>query len=214
MSIRGELVDKWTINDPQECGRVGEGTLTVKFRTSPQRVIPFIDRFQRQGKGSWIIGVPVGKIGVTAAPYSKATGTITRVDNTTRRPMEDGTPCPGADKPGCGTSTLRKPKSQVRGHDRRRVAVLLASERFEFLSEFSCWTGGLSGWSTPRVSGGTPEGHLLVKMPKLSVLKRRRTVAVKDTGRETNTFTDRLNPGSETTTEDVTRKVTVTFKRR
>lgn len=33
ISIRGELVDHWTIDDPHECA-VGDGTLTVRFRTT------------------------------------------------------------------------------------------------------------------------------------------------------------------------------------
>jgi hypothetical protein len=43
ISIRGELVDHWTIDDPHECA-VGDGTLTVRFRTTVAvRVKPFID---------------------------------------------------------------------------------------------------------------------------------------------------------------------------
>jgi hypothetical protein len=212
VSIKGELVDRWSIDDPEECGRVGSGTLTVTFQTASLRVIPFIDRFQRGGKGSWIIGVPIGLKGVRDAPYIKATGTITREDNTTRRPRASGTPCDQS-KPGCGAFPLRKPRGLVGRHDRRHVAVKLATEQFELITEPSCLSGALSGWSTPRLSGGTREGDLLVRMPKPSTLKRRRKVVVTDTSHKTTTLKDPLTPGSATTTDDVTRKATVTFKR-
>jgi hypothetical protein len=214
VSIKGELVDHWTIDDPQPCGDIGGGTLTVKFQTQRLRVLPFIDPLQRNGKGSWIIGFPLGKRGIRDAPYIKSTGTITRVDNTVRRPSSDGTPCPPSEKFGCGTSVLRKPKGKVERHDRRRVAVRLATERYDLLKYGSCLTGSLFGWSTPHLSGGTVEGHLLARMPKPSTLKRRRKVVVNGSSHKRTVSTDRLNPGSETITDDVTRKVTITFKRR
>ena len=214
VSIKGELVDNWTIDDPAPCGDVGSGTLTVKFQTQKIRVLPFIDPFQRNGKGSWIIGYPLGKRGIRDAPYIKSTGTISRVDNTVRRPSSDGTPCSPSEKFGCGTSALRKPKGLVGRHDRRRVAVRLASERFDFIKYGACLTGSLVGWSTPHLSGGTVEGYLLAKMPRPSTLKRRRRVLVHGSSHKKTVSHDDLSPGSETITDDVTRKVTITFKRR
>lgn len=44
-------------------------------------------------------------------------------------------------------------------------------------------------------------------------LKRRRVVKVTDSDHKRTTLTDRLQPGSEVMTDDVTRRATVTFRR-
>jgi hypothetical protein len=44
ISIKGEVVDRWTVNDPRTCRPSGDGTLTVSFRTTAaRRVKPYID---------------------------------------------------------------------------------------------------------------------------------------------------------------------------
>lgn len=215
VSVKGELVDRWTIDDPAECGPVGGGTLTVTFQTRPLRVYPYIDKFQRNGKGSWIIGVPFGKKNVKDAPDSKATGTVTRVDNTTLRPLADGEPCKPAKKIGCGVSQLRRASGSVSRYDRNHVKVGFSGEgAFGLGGTDACGSGGLSGFSNRVLTGGGEAGALLVRMPKPSTLKRRRTVVLTGHTHKTTTLKDRLNPDSETTVDDVTRKVTVTFKRR
>jgi len=223
VSAKGELVDRWTIDEPEECGLVGSGTLTVTFRTVTARVLPYIDPHQRNGRGSWIVGRPFGykKSLIKDLPDSKASGTISRVDNTRRRPQADGTPCRPSPKLGCGTGPLGlsrskpRPLAHIGRHDRRHIAVGLASEAFDLGDVDSCQSGGLHGWSSSRVlTGGSEDGDLLVKMPRASALKRRRTSRISATSRKTTVSRDTLNPSSGTSTDDVTRKVTVTFKRR
>lgn len=222
VSAKGQLVDRWTINEPKDCGLVGSGTLTVTFKTVTARVFPFVDPHQRNGRGSWIVGLPWGykKSLIKDLPDIKASGTITREDNTRRRPQFDGSPCPGP-KVGCGTVPLRlssRHASALAGigrHDRRHIAVGLASEAFDLGDVDSCHAGGLHGWSgNRRLTGGAENGDLPVRMPRASTLKRRRTTRVTAIGHKVTVSTDPLNPENGTSTDDVTRKVTVTFRRR
>ena len=44
VSVTGQLVDRWTINDPDRCGLVGAGSVTVNFRTAKAALArPYID---------------------------------------------------------------------------------------------------------------------------------------------------------------------------
>jgi len=221
VSVEGELVDHWTINDPEECGLVGDGTLTVTFKTiAPARVLPFIDRFASSETGhfgSWIIGVPLPPHVVKDLRSIKATGTITREDNTTERPRADGEPCGTLDKSGCGALALRSgrgvPRAVPERYDRRRIGVRLTSDRFD-LPRKPCSSGGLVGWNDFRLTGGDREsGALRLTMPRESALKRRQVVKVTDSDHKRTTSTDKLQPGSEVLTDDVTRNAAVTFKR-
>ena len=81
-----------------------------------------------------------------------------------------------------------------------------------------CGSGDMESWDDHRFTGGprNAEGNLVVKMPRPAVLKRRRVVRVKATSHKRTTFND-TDDGEgvvEGTTNDVTRKVTVTFRRR
>ena len=61
-SLTGEYVDHWTLNDPEPCGLVGGGTVTVKFKMAvTPRVALVYSRFasaEPSGYGSWIVGIP------------------------------------------------------------------------------------------------------------------------------------------------------------
>ncbi len=221
VSVEGELVDHWTINEPEECGLVGDGTLTVTFKTiAPARVLPFIDPFARSEtgrSGSWIIGIPLPPHVVRDLRSIKATGLITRVDNTTRRPRADGDPCGPVEKTGCGTLPLRFHGGAARAiperYDRRRIGVRLGTDPFE-VPRKPCSQGYLTDWNDFRLTGGDREsGALRLTMPRESALKRRRVVKVTGSDHKRTTTTDRLQPGSEVITDDVTRKATVTFKK-
>src|SRR5215210_8276485 len=65
VTIEGELVNNWTMEDIEACGpsTTATGTLTVKFKTTrATRVLPHVDRFQRAKTGrygNWFIGVPL-----------------------------------------------------------------------------------------------------------------------------------------------------------
>lgn len=207
VTISGELANHWTVNDDKDCGPTGDGTLTVRFRTSSAtRVLP---RVANDAGRKWGVFVPYGPRAVTEMGDAKATGTATRVDNTTPRPSRyPGETCAPLDKSGCGTAPL-KTFASVRGYDRRRISVRVPSEPFEYGHD--CLIGDASLWSGPqRLLGGDSEGVLLVRMPKPSALKRRRVVRV--TGR-THQRSSYGGADEGSSTNDITRKVTVTFKR-
>jgi hypothetical protein len=220
VSVEGTLVDHWTIDDPEECGLVGDGTLTVTFKTiKPSPVLPYIDQFARSEtghSGSWIIGTPLPPHVIRDFRFAKATGTITRVDNTTARPRADGEPCEPPDKRGCGALPLRSRGGALKAvperYDRRRIGVRLGSDSFEN-PRLPCSSGLMHDWNDWRLAGGDREsGALRLTMPKESAL-RRRVVRVNGQDHKRTVTTDRLQPGSEVMTDDVTRTAKVTFKR-
>jgi hypothetical protein len=209
VTVQGELVNHWTINEPEECGLVGDGTLTVRFQTiMPARVLPYVDPFassETRGFGSWIIGVPLPPHAVKDLRSIKASGTITRVDNTTTRPSADGEPCEPPDKTGCGELPLKLSggaASTTPGrYDKRRISVDLVANRFDHPPK-PCGSGNLGAWSDTRLTGGDrSNGWLRLTMPREAVLKRRRTVKVTDSDHKRTSF------------DDVTRRATVTFKK-
>lgn len=217
ISIKGELADHWTVNDPAECGPVGDGTLTVGFRTTAAvRVRPYIDpyiRAETRGYGVWVVTVPIGNKGLKGMPDVRATGTIARVDNTTPRPRASGDACGPQDKTGCGSFPLSSAKAGIGRYDRHRITLELSSQ-FD-ASKGPCLIGGLDSWNRLPYSGGPrSSGDLVLKMPSPSTLKRRRVVRVTGTSHKRTTSHDRLVDDSPTITDDVTRKATVTFTRR
>lgn len=211
VSIAGEFVNHWTISDDQECGPVGDGTLTASFHTTvATRVLPYRDSDARKG---WNIGVPHGYKGqlVKAMEDAPIAGTVTRVDNTTPRPDPETTePCPPLSKRGCGTFPLGK-RSAARvygGHRPTRISVHTSTQFGPASGE--CLVGDVTTFdATPALVGGSREGNVLVKMPKASAFKRR-VVRLTATTHKRSSFGD---SDSGSSTNDVTRKVTVTFKR-
>ncbi len=116
------------------------------------------------------------------------------------------------DKSGCGTKALYRAKSEVQGYDRRRLIADLGSEEFGYTRgrEVACHIGELDLFSSPpSLAGGNRRGELLIKMPRASAL-RRRVLNVPGSSHKKSSSTE----GDTTFTEDVTRTVTVTFKRR
>ncbi len=222
ISIKGELVNHWTYDDPGPCGIVGDGTVTVKFQTKVRvAVLPYIDPYIRSDAGRygvWVVTVPIGanRDRITGVGHIPAAGTITRVDNTTRYPQNpDRTdPCDELDKSGCGTVPLslgrRGPLGTIGRVDKSRISVSLGSERFQLPRE-TCMSGDLEFWSDHRFTGRTAEGALAVKMPTLSALKRRRVTRASGKSHKRTVFSD---PGDESSSNDVTRSATVTFTRR
>jgi hypothetical protein len=209
VSVEGELVNHWTISEPGPCGLVGDGTLTVKFQTTrPARVLPYIDPFASSETGhfgSWIIGVPLPPHAVKDLPSIKASGTITRVDNTVARPSSDGDPCEPPAKAGCGELPLRFHGGLARvkpgRYDKKRISVDLTANDFQYPPK-PCGSGDLNEWSDFRFTGGDRESGLLrLTMPRASALKRRRVVKVTDSDHRA------------TSQNDVTRRATVTFKK-
>jgi hypothetical protein len=220
VTIEGELVNHWSIAEPGPCGTVGDGTVTVKFKTTRRtKVLPYIDPFARAlggGYRAWIVAEPLGpgRRLFTDMGYVKATGTVTRVDNTVSRPPDpqDTEPCPPIEKDACGTVPLgsaRGTKAAIGRFDRRRITVNAIGNFYP--RRGSCGYGQLEFWADHRFVGRAAEGWLPLKMPSARALKRRGVVKAKGSSHKRTTFAD---PGDETTTDDVTRRATVTFRRR
>jgi hypothetical protein len=214
VTIEGELVNNWTMQDEAGCGAstTATGTLTVKFRTTtPTRVLPYVDRFQRAESGrwgNWFIGVPLPPGLLKHMPAVPVTGTITRVDNTVRPPPDEGDDCTNERATaGCGTFPLRRVRAGISGYSRTSIMADLGGGDFLYPRR-TCLAGRMESWSDHRFTGGprNAEGELVVKMPRPAALKRRRVVRVRGSSHKRTAADGEIN--------DVTRRVTVTFRRR
>jgi hypothetical protein len=212
VSVTGQLVNHWTIDEPDECGAVGGGTLTVDFksRTGNRAQVGIVRSHASEtndGKGAWVmlvIGDSAGHLTDMAA--KPARGTITRTDESQPRPSEFDEPCPPPDRTGCGTRPLKQAFAKVAGYDSKRIRVDLERPLWD---ELPCHHGSLDLFSNPpALAGGTREGELLLKMPRPSKLKRKKVVKVSGSSHKRTATGD---PGSTQHTDDVTRTATVTF---
>ena len=215
-SVTGELVDHWTYNDPQPCGAVGEGTVTLRFRLVKPRLVTLIIDPSRNGEpnntlGSWIVGIPGPTGGIRDAPALPASGTVTWVDNTTQQPSEPGSgDCSPTDKTGCGTAPIsRASKTTIARYNRRFLYADMSGAQLE-PRRGACGHGQVSLFSDGRLVGGTREGQLLIPMPRAGTVKRRRVLTVVGKSHKRSTFAD-CGSGAGCT-DDVTRRVSVTFK--
>jgi hypothetical protein len=208
--VTGQLVDHWTVDDPEDCGPVGDGTLTVNFRSAkPSKAQPAIDpAYAPQGNGrlgSWGLFAIVDSFGhVGALPPKPAIGTIDLVDNTVPRPSYDGSDC-GAEieRSACGSHPLTSGARVVAsGWDRRFITV----DFYEQLNSFGpCHIGLVEGFSLPPRSAGGTHGHLLLRMPRAAKLRSHKVVQVTGSSHKRSSYGSR--------TSDVTRTATVTFTR-
>jgi hypothetical protein len=212
-SLTGEYIDRWTLDDPEPCGLVGGGTVTVKFKLAVNpRVALVYSRFssaEPSGYGSWIVGVPSAHgPGLTSGPLRRATGTITVVDDTVQRPPEPGDECPPAEKSGCGTTALSRPMVRFSGYNRRFLtADLLATLR----GRNECRVGQNDRFTDRFFTGGTRLGELLLRMPSVSTVSRRRVLVLTGTTHKRTSSVDCDPNGS--CSDDITRRVTVTLKK-
>jgi hypothetical protein len=211
VTISGELVNHWTVSDDRDCAVVGGGTVSTKFKTiAPKRVRPI----RNPHSGKWQILVPVKNLYYGMRP-EKASGSLTRVDNTTLRPPADpnAEPCEAEPpKAGCGTFPLKKPFAAVGSYDKSRIA--LDTIGFELRnpsnSLYACLDGDARVWDADQeLVGGGPDGQVLLKMPSESAFRSKKTVTLTGTTHKKSSFSE---PDAPTTTNDITRKVTVTFK--
>jgi hypothetical protein len=213
-SLTGEYVNHWKLNDPEPCGLVGEGTVTVKFRIT---VAPRVSLVYSptagagpSGVGRWIIGVPSAHgPGLFDGPRRAATGTITLVDSTVQRPPEPDQECDPPQKAGCGTRSLGRTTVSFSGYNRRFLQADLAAT-------FRAGPGGCGVGRTERftdrfLTGGTREGDLLMRMPSVATVNRRRVLIVTGTTRKQTSSTDCEPRG--TCSDDITRRVTATFRK-
>jgi hypothetical protein len=163
--------------------------------------------------GAWILGSPAGE-GRSDLPYQPATGTLTLVDNTSPRPPADGHACAPPDKADCGTSALTHAMTRINGYSRRLLVADLF--RVEFNRKGGSGRGLNCGIGQPTVftdnmySGGNRLGELLVKMASVSTVAHRRVVRVTGTSHKYTTDTQGV---FAFTSDDVTRRVIVTFTR-
>ncbi len=212
-SLTGEYVDRWTLNDPEPCGLVGDGTVTVKFKMAVNpRVALIYSRFasaEPSGYGSWIVGIPSAHGGgVVGAPVRPGAGTITLVDNTVQRPPEPGGRCPPPENVNCGTKALSRPLIQFSGYNRRFLKADLVST----LGGRNGCLGGQNDRFTDRYfTGGTRLGELLLKMPSVATVSRRRVLVLTATSHKRTSSTDCQPNGS--CSDDITRRVTATLKK-
>jgi hypothetical protein len=215
----GHLVDHWTIDEPGDCGLVGDGTVTVDFTSAkPTKAGPAIDPTHNgepnNTLGSWVLFGPIDAFGHIGDILPKpAIGTIDLVDNTTQRPRPDGSDCGGIDKSDCGTHPLKRARVDVSGYNRKLIQASLQGVQFSYATgrRVNCGLGAVDGFGDPpALAGGNRIGDLLITMPKPSKLAHRKVVTVTKT---TNKKTTSGDPGSTSYTDDYTRTVTVTFTR-
>ena len=211
-SLTGEYVNHWKLNSSEPCGLVGDGTVTVKFRmTTTPRVALVYSRFasaEPSGYGSWIVGIPSAHGGgLVGGPLRPGAGTITMVDNTVQRPPEPGDECPPPEKSGCGTTSLKRPLIRLSGYNRR----FLTTDLLATLRSGQCPFGQTDSFTDRYFTGGTRLGELLLSMPSVGAVSRRRVLKLTGTTHKVTSSTDCQPDG--TCSDDVTRRVTVTFKK-
>src|SRR3954449_6380451 len=125
--VEGLYVDHWTMDETFPCGRVGDGTVTVKWQFKKlTKVRLYYDKYAggpNGTSGSWGLGSPAGGRGGTM-PSQPGTGTITLVDNTTQHPPDPGDTCEETTpKSDCGTvPLLGPPLVGVTGDGKHRLA--------------------------------------------------------------------------------------------
>ncbi len=212
-SFTGEYVDRWTLNDPEPCGLVGGGTVTVKFKMAVNpRVALVYARFasaEPSGYGSWVVGIPSAHGGgLVGAPLRPGAGTITLVDNTVQRPPSPGDECPPPEKGTCGTTALSRPRVDFSGYNRR---FLMADLVATLGGRNGCLAGQSERFTDRFYTGGTRLGELLLRMPSISTVSRRRVLVLTGTTHKRTSSTDCQPNGS--CSDDITRRVTATLKK-
>jgi hypothetical protein len=218
--LEGLYVDHWTIDETYACGRVGEGTVTVKWRFKKlTKVRLFYDKYAGGPNGlpgSWVLGSPAGG-GVGHMPSMPGTGMITLVDNTTQHPPDPGDTCEETTpKSDCGTvPLLGPPLVGVSGHGKRLLLADLGRVNFDRRGgagrAVKCSIGQATTFNDIFYSGRANEGKLVIPMASQAAVARRRVVRVVGSSHK-QTGTSECARG-DVCTDDVTRKVTVTFKK-
>jgi hypothetical protein len=217
VALTGRFVDHWTFNDPAECGRFGDGTVTVTFRMTTAPKVKLVIDPGKNGEpnntlGSWILGVPTGG-GIGDLRSQPGTGTVTLVDNTSLRPPSPGGECGQQDKSDCGTKTVVGWQTKIGGYNRHQLyADLLGGWSHKSNGRpIACGIGQVEMFSSGRLTGGSRAGELLLPMASAATVAHHRVVRVTGKGHKHSSFPD---CGSGTScSDDVTRSVTVTFKR-
>ena len=218
--VEGLYVDHWTMDETFPCGRVGDGTVTVKWQFKKlTKVRLYYDKYAggpNGTSGSWVLGSPAGG-GVGHMPSQPGTGTITLVDNTTQHPPDPGDTCEGTTpKSDCGTvPLLGPPLVGVTGDGKHRLVADLARVDFDRRGgagrAVKCSIGQATTFNDIFYSGRANEGKLAIPMASVSAVAHRRVVRVVGSSHKQTGNNDCIN--GNVCTDEVTRKVTVTFKR-
>jgi hypothetical protein len=220
VAVEGLYVDHWTIDEPYGCGRVGDGTVTVKWSfRKVTKVRLFYDKYAggpNDSLGSWVLGTPAGG-GAGHMPAQPGVGTITLVDNTTQRPPNPGDTCEEqTPKSDCSTvPLLGPPLVDVTGDGKHRLVADLNRVNFDRRGgagrAVKCSIGQATTFNDIFYSGRANDGELAIPMASLSAVSHRRVVRVVGSSHKASGTNDCAS--GDTCTDDVTRKVTVTFTR-
>ena len=167
------IVDHWTVDETYPCGRVGDGTVTVKWHFKKvTKVRLFYDKYAggpNGSLGSWVLGSPAGG-GVGHMPSQPGIGTITLVDNTTQHPPDPGDTCETTTpKSDCGTlPLLGPPLVGVTGDGKKRLVADLARVDFGRRGgagrAVKCSIGQARTFNDIFYSGRANEGKLAIPM--------------------------------------------------
>lgn len=164
--------------------------------------------------GSWLLGVPVGG-GIGDLSPQAAVGTITLVDNTSPRTPPPGQECDARDKTDCGTSPLLRAKVKGEGYNRRQLIADLSGVEFGRKggggAQVRCHIGQVTIFGDGLLVSDNRRGDLLLVMPSASTVARRRILNVTGASHKVASFKD--CGSGEGCSDDVTRHVTITFKR-
>ena len=212
VTVRGTLVDHWSVTDPAACAPNGTGSVSITFKTvkatkEDVKIDAFEDAQTTNVMGNWALDTPQG-FGIWA-PVGRepVSGTVTLLDNTTPRPSPDVDCGAPTVIPGCGTRPLVHDHEYVAGYNRR----YLSGEMDAMLSATvgSCGVGSLESFTDPAaVVGGDRQGQILIKMPNAARLSSRKPLTVSTTVH--HKVTTDVGDG-RIYTVDVSRTITVTF---
>jgi hypothetical protein len=218
--VEGLYVDHWTMDETFPCGRVGDGTVTVKWQFKKlTKVRLYYDKYAggpNGTSGSWVLGSPAGG-GVGHMPSQPGTGTITLVDNTTQHPPDPGDTCEETTpKSDCGTvPLLGPPLVGVTGDGKHRLVADLGRVNFDRRGgagrPVKCSIGQATTFNDIFYSGRANAGKLAIPMASVAAVAHRRVVRVVGSSHKQTGSTDCAS--GNVCTDDVTRKVTVSFKR-
>ena len=134
-------------------------------------------------------------------------GTITLVDNTVQNPPEPDGRRPPRDKSACGTRALSRPMVSFTGYNRSFLEADLGAT---LGGREGCLGGQNDRFTDHNHTGGTRLGELLLRMPSIATVSRRRVLVLTGTTRKKTSV---CGYADGTCTDDITRRVTATLKK-
>src|SRR5262249_49833573 len=190
VSLSGTWVDHWSINDPHTCDAVGDGTVTVTFRSRLPSKVGVLPPSRHNLR--WQFDAPLGSFHIPSGlPPKAAVATIDREDNTTQRttPEDDCSEVPVL-KNGCGSARLGHARVYVDGQDRKRLKASLYSDDFRDFKDpnASCGVGNATRFDEtpcrPNIF------NLFGRMPSVKTFRHKHSISVTATSHESCTNQD------------------------